>query len=345
MKRILRKIKEGLKKAVSKRPYQGKTHAKVARIKTSAKSEKKSVAPGKTQALREKLPCEVAVEESKFSTRAREDDQKGFFPSSPQQLVTDYGRDKIVLQVRDPWWLHAYWEVTASTWARLSKEFPAIHSGRFKRLLRVYDVTHINLDQIPAQRYFDIEVTPEANNWYIDVQTPGCSWCVDFGLLLDGNRFITIVRSNRVSTPLDGPSWITDEEWMIPEEMFTRLYGLGVGIGSSPLKLKELWKERLKSEFGSGSGALFSAFSPVKKEKAKDFWLVVNTELIVYGSTEPDAKLTVKGQPVQLRQDGSFSLRFFLPDGKQVIPVVAVSSDGEQARSVTPVVTKETKQK
>jgi hypothetical protein len=70
---------------------------------------------------------------------------------------------------------------------------------------------------------------------------------------------------------------------------------------------------------------------------------VVNTELIVYGQTEPDAKLSVQGRPVNLRPDGSFSLRFFLPDGKQVISVVATSSDGEQARSVIPVVTKETR--
>ena len=116
---------------------------------------------------------------------------------------------------------------------------------------------------------------------------------------------------------------------MIPEEMFAKLYGMGVGMGSSPLKLKELWKERLKREFASG--AVSSIASPVmKREKARGFWLMVNTELIVYGQTEPDAKLTVADQPVSLKPDGSFSLRFFLPDGKQVIPVVATSSDGEQ---------------
>jgi len=92
-----------------------------------------------------------------------------------------------------------------------------------------------------------------------------------------------------------------------------------------------------------GSGALSSLASPVKKPWPKGFWLTVNTELIVYGQTEADAKLTVGGRPVALRPDGSFSLRFFLPDGKQVIPVVATSSDGEQVRKITPIVNKETK--
>jgi hypothetical protein len=65
--------------------------------------------------------------------------------------------------------------------------------------------------------------------------------------------------------------------------------------------------------------------------------------LIVYGATEPDAKVTVQGKPINLRQDGTFTLRFALPDGKQVIPVKAVSSDLEEERTITPIVTRETK--
>ena len=32
----------------------------------------------------------------------------------------------------------------------------------------------------------------------------------------------------------------------------------------------------------------------------KAFWLQVHTELILYGATEPDATVTVQGQPVKL---------------------------------------------
>jgi hypothetical protein len=71
--------------------------------------------------------------------------------------------------------------------------------------------------------------------------------------------------------------------------------------------------------------------------------MVVNTELVVYGATEPDAKLTVQGKPVALRADGTFTLRFALPDGRQVIPVEAVSADSSQRRSVTPIVSRETR--
>ena len=69
--------------------------------------------------------------------------------------------------------------------------------------------------------------------------------------------------------------------------------------------------------------------------KQKGFWLKADTELIVYGSTEPDAKLTVQGQNVTLRPNGSSTLRFYLPDGSQEYPIEAVSADGTMKRKIT----------
>jgi hypothetical protein len=280
----------------------------------------------------------IAVEESKFYTGPQ-----GLEPKRAPitwEIPTSYGRDEIIIQVRDPWWVHSYWELTQSTLDKLRYELgDAFNSA--KRVLRVYDVSFINFDGTNAHHYFDIEITHYANNWYIDTQGPGRSWCVDLGLKLSDGKFITIVRSNVVTMPLDGPSWQTDEEWMIPDDLFARLYGLGIGGGSSA-GIKKLWKERLKRQFASGAFAS-GGFSPVKKEKKRGFWLVVNTELIVYGATEPNAKVTVQGRPINLRADGTFTLRFALPDGKQVIPVKAVSADKVDERVITPIVTKETK--
>ena len=166
---------------------------------------------------------------------------------------------------------------------------------------------------------------------------PGRSWCVDLGLRLSNGRFITILRSNVVQSPLDGPSSITDEEWMIPEDMFARLYGMGFGLGrSSPVG--KAWRERFISSPGIASMA-----SPVKKPQARGFWLRVDCELIVYGATESDAKVTVQGKPINLRPDGTFTMRFAFPNGKQVIPVKAVSADNLEERVITPIATRETK--
>jgi hypothetical protein len=306
-------------------------------IKRKPKSEIPKIykTPSEFPIKEEKTP-----EEAKYFTGPTPPQRKS---EMPYELPSGYGGDKIVLQTRDPWWVHAYWEITEQTKKRLGQDLGE-DWWKLKRLLRIYDVSEIIFDGTNARSFFDIEVTPEANNWYIHTNNPGRSFCVDLGLFTPDNRFLTVARSNAVSTPISGPSWITDEEWMIPEEAFSRLYGMSVGLGvglSSP-ELKRRLEERLKQELASGALASVGLFSPARRIEERKFWLIVNTELILYGATEPDAQLTVQGRTVKLNRDGTFSLRFALPDGKQVIPVSARSSDGKEEKTITPIVTKKT---
>ena len=264
--------------------------------------------------------------------------------SQPQeeswQLPAGYGDNRIVLLTRDPYWLYTYWEINHQIRENTRRELgESYHKSRL--ILRIYDVTDIIFTGYNAHHFFDIGITEEANNWYINVGKPGRSHCVDIGFLTPDNKFILLARSNIVRTPLDGPSDILDEEWMVATDDFQKLYALSaLGMGSSPVGIKKKLAQRLKMELSSG--AISSLFSPMGKKERK-FWLVVNTELIVYGATEPDASVTVQGCPIKLNKDGTFSLRFALPDGNQVIPVKAVSNDKQDQFTITPVVNKETK--
>lgn len=65
------------------------------------------------------------------------------------------------------------------------------------------------------------------------------------------------------------------------------------------------------------------------------FWLEVNAEVILYGRTERDAQVTIGDRPVRLREDGSFSFRFALPDGDFPLPVVAVNAAGTDRRAAS----------
>ena len=65
--------------------------------------------------------------------------------------------------------------------------------------------------------------------------------------------------------------------------------------------------------------------------------------MIVYGSTDPQANVTVGGEPVRLQNDGTFALRMDLPDRRQVLPVVASSRDGTQQRTTVLAVERNTK--
>ncbi|MCS7090769.1 MAG: DUF4912 domain-containing protein [Verrucomicrobiota bacterium] len=63
------------------------------------------------------------------------------------------------------------------------------------------------------------------------------------------------------------------------------------------------------------------------------FWFNIHAELVVYGATEPDARVTLGGRPLVLRPDGSFSCRFALPDGRYELEAVAVKADGLERRA------------
>lgn len=80
------------------------------------------------------------------------------------------------------------------------------------------------------------------------------------------------------------------------------------------------------------SGVGFSASAP--PIRPRQFWLVADAELIVYGATEPDATVTIGGRPIKLNPDGTFRFQMSFQDGLIDYPIMAVAADGEQTRSI-----------
>ncbi len=101
-------------------------------------------------------------------------------------------------------------------------------------------------------------------------------------------------------------------------------------------EISEWLRRRLLEELGMSSGM----FSPggaswsAAPGAGKGFWFAVNAELIIYGATEPGAKVTVDGKPIALKDDGTFHFHYSFPDGKYQLPVVAVSPAGDDQRAV-----------
>lgn len=144
---------------------------------------------------------------------------------------------------------------------------------------------------------------------------------------------------------ISGPIAWTPEEELALAQVISMDSEQRVWIGS--LEITELIRRQLEREissvaaaqFGLGArteaaGELGSISSPFGAEKrpAKGFWFNVNAELIIYGATAPDAKVTIGGRLIKLRPDGSFSFRFALPDGSYEIPATATSTDGKDSR-------------
>lgn len=80
------------------------------------------------------------------------------------------------------------------------------------------------------------------------------------------------------------------------------------------------------------SGVGFSASAVPMRPR--QFWLIADAELIVYGATEPDATVTIGGRPIKLNPDGTFRFQMSFQDGLVDYPIMAVAADGEQTRSI-----------
>ncbi len=81
----------------------------------------------------------------------------------------------------------------------------------------------------------------------------------------------------------------------------------------------------------SGAGMFSASAVPARP---RQFWLVADAELIVYGATEPDATVTIGGEPIQLSPDGTFRYQMSFQDGIIDYPIFAVAADGEQNRAI-----------
>ena len=81
------------------------------------------------------------------------------------------------------------------------------------------------------------------------------------------------------------------------------------------------WVTSLSSPFGASFG------------KARGFHMHVNAELIIYGGTEPSAKVRIDGKNIELSSDGTFAYHFVFPEGQFHIPIEATSADGVETRS------------
>jgi uncharacterized protein len=110
-------------------------------------------------------------------------------------------------------------------------------------------------------------------------------------------------------------------------------------VGS--FEITEILKKRFETMVSSGQWAssagawVTSVSSPFGASfgRERGFHMHVNAELIIYGGTEPNAKVRIDGQDITLSKDGTFSYHFVFPDGQFHIPIDATSADGVEMRS------------
>lgn len=260
-------------------------------------------------------------------------------PQEQDGIPGRYGVNRIVLLVRDPYWIHTYWELTHDRIRDVKSSIDQTRRESARLVLRVMDITGSDPD-VPNSVFY-IHITTGARNWYIHVPRADCAYCVEIGYLLPSGEFFTLGRSNSVHTPRAGMSNIFDERWMSIED-YDLLYVLsgGLGFGSSSLEIVRKKGEILQRESYSGGA---SQMGMPSSKVDKEFFLKTDTELILYGKTAPESMLYIEGAEKKISPDGTFSIRFQLPEGEHSIPIRAQSKDGKNERTLNIIITKEKK--
>lgn len=143
-------------------------------------------------------------------------------------------------------------------------------------------------------------------------------------------QWLTELVWEPVVRPPEAPSSAEVVEWQAREVSRLTADAAAAALPPGPPSSADL------ASSGAGLSAESSPSSdamPTVPKPPTDFWFKVNAELIIYGSTERDARVTIAGRPVALRADGSFSFRFALPDGDFSLPAIAINAAGTDGRA------------
>lgn len=257
--------------------------------------------------------------------------------------VSSPARDRLILMVRDPYWLQAYWEISRQS---VERARVALSQNWYlaRPLLRLWEIRRDGTSHLERIFVKDLEIHGRVNNWYINVDNPPRSFEVEIGYATPDKKFFCLARSNIVSTP---HAAVTGNEldWNLMAEEFERIFVLSGGYDATTdsTELREMLEDRLRRPLGGSVIQRLGANLEGHPEQRSNFRFFVDAELIVYGQIQPGYQVTIRGEPVSVSADGSFSLRLPLPDRRHVLPVVGQSPDGAEQRTVVIAVERNTK--
>lgn len=276
-------------------------------------------------------------------------------------LPDGYGDSRIVLLPRDPKWAYAYWDISNDHKEELRSQ------GGQQLMLRLYDVTDIDQNVQSAHSMQQQDCHEMARSWYIEIPVSDRDYTAELGYLTADDRWLMLARSAPVRVPPTYPSsWAkdqfvtiswderiagrdfgslgqpdaevaaeptTDSQPPIYSELFALTQQQATRLAGSLFGSMQLATEAEASLSPSGMASGLN-MSGVGMERSRNFWLVADAELIVYGATEPDAAVTIGDQAIPLNPDGTFRFHLPFPDGQISYPIRAVAIDGEQSRSI-----------
>mgnify|MGYP001284162136 CR=1 FL=1 len=281
---------------------------------------------------------------------------------SGENSSRDYSKNsetKVVFLPRDPEWAYVFWEISDTDRKH------ALNQGANRLCLRLSDITGNNDGVTRLGAIQEVIVDSHSTEWYLPIPLGGRDYKVELGYRI-GHQWMSLAFSSSARVPSLHPSNQILDQFVpfsleaasvknISETVFEevleqpdsglheRLYQSATTqfrarrVGSEEFQEGPFSHQSSTTQSGAGlwaSGRNESG-TGVVLNFSKSFWLVADAELIVYGATDPSAKLTIEEEEVPLASDGTFRLQVPFRDGIQNYSIKAVDNDGDQMRNIT----------
>ncbi len=282
----------------------------VKKLRRSTSKNTKADSNPKHNGLSQKHPTSATVERGILSgTRHKNRQMKS---SSPRQLD-----DSLRAEVCNCYWVQLAWELSSKT---LSRAESALSSEwlRSTPILRTFELLADQNDSDRLNRTRDIEIFGDSDSWFLQIEKPGSRYQFVLGYLAPSGRFFSLAKSGIVQTPKPGAQGSLERAAIPQTHNQTRHKEYRVGDSN-------VWRI---GEFNTQkSDPLKLAYGTQKSAQDRDFGeyrFRLDAEVTIHGISQPGSSLSVHGEPVQLREDGSFSVKYSLPNGRHVIPFVSI---------------------
>ena len=230
--------------------------------------------------------------------------------------------------VCDAFWIRAHWDLTRDSIRRAESRLGTDWHTAVPAL-RVFEVSTDDVNSVSESRVKDVPIEAGVNTWYVHVPPEARSYRLHIGYRTQKGTFFALAKSNVCLMPVLNSSLASRQNGHNgaehPEHGAAKPDGrLGRPLGFSTL-----------SHFGPGA---------TEERERGEFSFKLDTEVVVHGSTRPGSMLTVQGDPVDLREDGSFTIRVNQPEGRQVVAFTAMSPRGNERRMIVLGIERNTKE-
>jgi hypothetical protein len=250
-------------------------------------------------------------------------------------------RDALTAEAHDPFWVHVRWTLSRDMLDRAEAALgPQWHHA--VPILRVFDVTTDEGATSSQVRVRDVEIHGDVDHWYLPVEHAPRTYKVQIGYRVVNGLFFVMAQSNRVQTPRPGSHSLRTRE------NSARQRPAGDGSGSS-LEVEKMPSFDLRAfttaKSGNGNGVTPAVCGPDGEAPMPvPVELCLHAELIVHGSTDPQAELKLLGDRIPISRDGTFSHRFSLSEGRHVIDAVVTTRNGCHQRTIVLGIERNTKE-